>query len=236
MNCGILRQITSKMPENILQIASVWLIPVLVAITFHEAAHGFVARKFGDGTAFMLGRVTLNPLKHIDPIGTLIVPGLLVIIGGFIFGWAKPVPVTLENLRHPRKDMALVAVAGPLSNLLMALFWGIVIKLGYVIGDDAQTFALVCIYVGGAGVFINFVLLILNLLPIPPLDGSRVVTAFLPGPMAYRYNQVEPYGIFIILGLMFLGVLSQILFPTIEVLLHFTAQVLGIPRIIVPIS
>ena len=201
---------------TIIEKIAVWALPVLFAITVHEVAHGYVAKLLGDQTASRLGRLTLNPIKHIDPVGTLVVPGLLLALGGFVFGWAKPVPVVMDNLRRPQRDMALVAVAGPLSNLIMALMWALVIKIGLMSGDSKSAFTLACVYMGSAGVLINLILFALNLVPIPPLDGSRVVSAFLPGPMAYRYNQIEPYGIFIVLGLMVLGVLSQVLLPLVN--------------------
>lgn len=213
---------------TIIQKIAVWAIPVLFAITVHEVAHGYVAKLCGDKTASRLGRLTLNPIKHIDPIGTLLVPGILVAIGGFVFGWAKPVPVNMANLRHPQRDMALVAIAGPFSNLLMALFWAVLIKVGLLVGDSSIALSKALVYMGTAGVWINVLLCVLNILPIPPLDGSRVVSAFLPGPWAWRYNQLEPYGIFIVLGLMFLGVLSQILLPMAESMHHFIYQLLGL--------
>lgn len=216
---------------TIIEKIAVWTLPVLFAITVHEVAHGYVAKLLGDQTASRLGRLTLNPIKHIDLVGTLVVPGLLLALGGFVFGWAKPVPVVMDNLRRPQRDMALVAIAGPLSNLIMALMWAAVSKIGVIVGSEASALALACFYIGSAGVVINLILLVLNLIPIPPLDGSRVVNAFLPGPIAYRYNQVEPYGFFILLGLLILGVLSYVLWPPVIYIGQFISQLFGIPSV-----
>ncbi|VAX01941.1 FIG004556: membrane metalloprotease [hydrothermal vent metagenome] len=195
------------------QRVAVWALPVLFAITVHEVAHGWVAKKLGDPTAMMLGRLTLNPIKHIDPIGTVVVPIVLMLMGGFIFGWAKPVPVTWENLKNPRRDMALVAIAGPLSNLLMAILWALIMKLGFVIAASMPSLAWPLIYMGGAGIAINAILMLLNLLPIPPLDGGRVLAGLLPGPWAWQLGRIEPYGLFILVGLLATGMLGTILGP-----------------------
>lgn len=196
---------------TLLQKLSIWALPVIFAITLHEAAHGWMAEKLGDKTARMLGRVTLNPIKHIDPIGTILVPGLLLFFGGFLFGWAKAVPVTMQNLRNPRVDMAWVAIAGPTANLIMAVLWALVLKAGYLLLASSPEVGQFMIYSGIAGVSINIILLVLNLLPIPPLDGSRILSAFLPRKLAWQYNKLEPYGLFILLGLLFFGVLGPIL-------------------------
>jgi len=190
-----------------LQRLAVWILPVLFAITVHEAAHGWVALRLGDKTAMMLGRVTLNPLKHIDPVGTLLVPGLMLMMGGMLFGWAKPVPVTWQNLRNRKRDMALVALAGPAANLLMAIFWVFVMKLSFMLSNIMPTVYKPLLYMGGAGVSINLILMVLNLLPIPPLDGSRIVTGLLPDKWAWRYNSLEKYGMIILLVLLLSGVL-----------------------------
>ncbi len=205
---------------SLLQRIAVWTMPVILAITVHEVAHGWVALKLGDSTAKMLGRLTLNPVKHIDPIGTLLVPGLLLVMGGFIFGWAKPVPVTWENLKKPKRDMALVALAGPLSNLLMALMWAGILKIGLVlaIAGSAEMVALPLIYMGGAGITINLILMVLNLLPMPPLDGGRIVASLLPDKLSWQFNRLERWGFVILLGLMVMGVLGKILWPPINYL------------------
>ena len=190
-------------------------VPVILAITLHEASHGYVAKLFGDRTAEMLGRVTLNPLKHIDPVGTLLVPGVLLLMsralgGGFIFGWAKPVPVNFNNLRNPKRDMFWVAVAGPASNFVMALGWvalAIAVKPGGAWPSDGALF------MAQAGIQINLVLMALNLLPIPPLDGGRIAVSLLPGRASYALSRVEPYGLFIILALLATGMLNTLMRP-----------------------
>lgn len=209
---------------NLMQRIAVWVIPVLFAITVHETAHGWMALRLGDPTAKMLGRLTLNPIRHIDPIGTILVPGVMLMLGGFLFGWAKPVPITWENLRHPKRDMAWVAAAGPLSNLVMALFWALFARLGLTIGNTSGELAMYMMYTGVAGIFINTILMLLNLLPLPPLDGSRVVSALLPGPLAYRYGRLEPYGLPILILLLVTGLLGKILWPLVIMgLLGFAA-------------
>lgn len=209
---------------NLMQRIAVWVIPVLFAITVHETAHGWMALRLGDPTAKMLGRLTLNPIRHIDPIGTILVPGVMLMLGGFLFGWAKPVPITWENLRNPKRDMAWVAAAGPLSNLVMALFWALFARLGLTIGNASGDLAMYMMYTGVAGIFINTILMLLNLLPLPPLDGSRVVSALLPGPLAYRYGRLEPYGLPILILLLVTGLLGKILWPLVIMgLLGFAA-------------
>jgi len=210
---------------NLLQRIAIWALPVLFAITVHEVAHGWVARRLGDPTAMMLGRLTLNPLKHIDPVGTILVPCLLLVLGGFIFGWAKPVPVTWENLRHPKRDMALVAVAGPIANLVMAIIWAVLMKIGVLLGGKFEWFSQPLIYMGGAGIFINVILMILNLIPLPPLDGGRVATGLLPDRISWKFSRLEPYGFFILLGLLVTGMLGRIMGPPImglqNIIYHF---------------
>jgi len=213
---------------NLLQRIAVWAIPVLFAITVHETAHGWMALRLGDPTAKMLGRLSLNPIRHIDPIGTILVPGIMLMLGGFLFGWAKPVPITWENLRQPKRDMAWVAVAGPLANLAMALLWALLVRLGYTLGHSSEGVAMYLMYTGVAGVFINVILMMLNLLPLPPLDGSRVVTALLPGPMAYRYSRLEPYGFPILIVLLVTGLLGKILWPLVMMGLMGFAWVSGL--------
>jgi Zn-dependent protease len=195
---------------TLIQRIVVWLLPVVFAITVHEVAHGWMAKQFGDKTADQQGRLTLNPLKHIDPIGTIIVPGLLLItFTGFIFGWAKPVPVDARNFKNPKKAMMMVALAGPLSNLLMAIAWALLVRIGVAI--ELEFISMPLIYSGVAGITINLVLALINLLPIPPLDGSRVLSGLLPDYWAWRYNQLERWGFLILLVLLATNVLGMIL-------------------------
>ena len=200
--------------DNIIYLLAVNAIPLLLAITLHEAAHGYAARMFGDRTAEMLGRISLNPIKHIDWVGTVAVPALTLAIGGFFFGWAKPVPVNFNNLRNPKRDMIWVAAAGPAANLVMAVGWAIILKVNDVPAIDA---------IARAGVAWNVGLMVLNLLPILPLDGGRIVAGLLPGPLSYKFSRMEPYGMFIVLGLAVAGVLGTILSP----LYRITYQALG---------
>jgi len=195
---------------SLVQRIIVWAFPVIFAITGHEAAHGWVAKKCGDNTAYMQGRLTLNPLKHIDPLGTLILPGLLLMTGtGFIFGWAKPVPVNGRYFKKPLRDMAFVAAAGPGANLLMAIAWALLARLGVTLGMEAISLPL--IYTGVAGISINISLALINLLPIPPLDGSRILTGLLPYRIGVQYNRLEPYGFIILLVLLYTQVLNAVL-------------------------
>ena len=197
---------------TIIQKIAVWILPVIFAITVHEVAHGWVAKKYGDNTAYMLGRLTLNPIKHIDLLGTIVIPGLLLLTGtGFIFGWAKPVPVDARNFKKPLHDMAIVALAGPVSNVLMAIGWALLARLGVTMGASAENVSLPLIYTGIAGISINLVLALINLLPIPPLDGSRVLTGLLPSRLAWQYNQLERYGFIILLILLYTKILNAIL-------------------------
>jgi len=210
---------------NLVQKISIWVVPVLLAITVHEVSHGWIARKLGDNTAFMLGRLTLNPLKHVDPVGTILIPGMLLLLqAGFIFGYAKPVPINWKNLRHPKRDMALVAAAGPGANLLMAIGWALLIRLGLSLGETGMALILM----GVAGITINIILMVLNLLPLPPLDGGRVMTGLLPGPWAYQFSRIEPYGFFILIGLLVTGVLGMVLWPVISVVMSMVVPVSGL--------
>jgi Zn-dependent protease len=206
---------------SMIQALVVWTPPVLLAVTLHEVAHGWAARELGDHTAERLGRLSLNPLKHVDPIGTVLVPGLLYVLAGFVFGWAKPVPVTWENLRNPRRDMALVALAGPLANVAMLLVWLAVAKLGFSWAQDYFISA------GLAGIMINTMLIVLNLLPVPPLDGSRVVSALLPPDAALQYGRIEPYGLLILLVLLSSGVLDRLMSPVMGIIERLLRAVLG---------
>jgi len=206
---------------------SAWVVPVLLAITVHETAHGWVARRFGDKTAEMLGRLTLNPIKHIDPVGTILVPAMMLLLpGGFVFGWAKPVPVDWRNFKHPKQDMAWVAAAGPASNLLMALAWALAARVALGLSAD-NWIALPLLFMGVAGIFINTILMVLNLLPLPPLDGGRVLTGLLPAPYAYQFARIEPYGFFILVALLVTGVLGIAMWPVVKLFLQLMASVAG---------
>ena len=209
------------MPD--LQTLFIWIIPVLFAITLHEAAHGWIAGKFGDHTARMMGRVTLNPVKHIDPVGTILVPAALLIMStGFIFGWAKPVPINFNALRSPKSGMIWVALAGPGANLIMAIGWLLVFFLATNMNIPILQ------RMADAGILINILLAVFNLLPIPPLDGSRVISALLPNPLAYRYNQLEQYGFFILIGLMFIGGFTYIVWPIVGLVLNWMSILSGL--------
>jgi len=211
-----------------LQKFAVWVLPVLFAITVHEVAHGWIASKLGDKTALIMGRLTLNPLKHIDLIGTILVPAILLMLGGIVFGWAKPVPVTYENLNKPKRDMAIVAAAGPFSNLIMAIIWAGIAKLGVVLYQAGFAWALAIVLMGQAGILINLLLMAINLIPIPPLDGSRIVSGFLPNKASLVYNRLEPYGFFILLFLLITGILGLIISPIISLLFRLIAIIFGL--------
>jgi Zn-dependent protease len=192
--------------NNLIQTVLVYALPVLFAITIHEAAHGYVARYLGDNTAYMLGRVTLNPLKHIDPVGTIVMPLMLYFAtsGAFLFGYAKPVPVNFGHLRRPKRDMVWVALAGPASNFIQAIGWAVVFTLlsGF---DLNERFFL---DMAKAGVLVNLVMWAFNLFPLPPLDGGRILVGLLPRKAAYAVSRIEPWGFFIVLGLVLLGVVG----------------------------
>jgi len=217
---------------SVIQKISVFALPVLFAITLHEAAHGYVARHFGDLTAFAAGRISLNPLRHIDLVGTIIVPLIFLAlskVGGpaILFGWAKPVPVNFANLRQPKKDMFWVAAAGPLSNLAMAIGWGAGIKLGVVMPETY--FSQPLILMGAAGVFFNIVLMVLNLLPLPPLDGGRIAVSLLPHGLAWKFAQVERYGFIILIALLITGLLGAIIGPVIFLIIMLIELCFGLP-------
>lgn len=193
-------------------------VPIILAITVHEASHGYAAKYFGDLTAERMGRISLNPFRHIDLVGTILLPALTLIVGGILFGWAKPVPVNFNNLRNPKKDMLWVAAAGPASNLVMAIAWGIL--LGFVKrGIDAGDFpsaAYMFIDMAYVGITINIVLMVLNLLPLPPLDGGRIAVSLLPHNLGMQLSRLEQYGFVILIVLMFMGILGKILMPFID--------------------
>ncbi len=205
------------MPElNLISTLFVFVIPVIFAVTFHEVAHGWVASQFGDQTAKSLGRLTLNPIKHIDPVGTIVVPAIMYFTSGFIFGWAKPVPVNWRNLGHPRRDMAIVAIAGPVANLLMLLFWAISAKILMLLGNELNNLTQLLLIMCSIGITINIVLMILNLFPLLPLDGGRVLTAMLPQNLAISFSRLEPYGLIILVALLLSGILWKILLPVLS--------------------
>ncbi len=199
---------------------------MLFAITLHEAAHGYVARHFGDMTADKAGRISLNPLRHIDPVGTILLPLLTFAMGGILFGWAKPVPVNFSALRNPKKDMLWVAIAGPASNLVMALGWTLIYKIGLTFPENY--FADPLLGMAKIGMIINVVLMVLNLLPLPPLDGGRVAVSLLPHRQAFQLSKIEPYGIFILIFMAVTPVLSWILSPIIGLMFKLLSLIFGI--------
>lgn len=214
-----------------------WTMPVILAITLHEAAHGYAARIFGDSTAWNLGRVTLNPLKHIDPIGTLLIPGILLLVSLTsganlpVFGWAKPVPVRFGALRSPKRDMLWVAAAGPASNLLQAIAWAVLIsvlsyvyKLEFSSLDEALSSSNFFVRMSAAGIAVNVALMALNLIPIPPLDGGRIAVSLLPMNLAVPLQKVEPYGFFILIALIYTHVLDVFVWPIADAIQKFIFQ------------
>ena len=206
---------------------AIWALPVLFAITLHEVAHGWVAKLLGDRTAERLGRLSLNPINHVDPVGTLLVPGLLLLFSNFIFGWAKPVPVDWGKLRRPKRDVGLVAVAGPAANLLMVLFWIALAKLAIVMNLPLVSRPLA--FMAAAGIFINSALMLLNLLPIPPLDGGRILGSLLPPKWASQYALIEPYGMLILVVLIATNLLALILHTPMNLVLALSLELAGIP-------
>lgn len=206
-----------------------WAVPVILAVTVHEVAHGVVAGYFGDPAARRAGRLSLNPLRHVDPIGSIVVPGVLLWIGGFIFGWARPVPVDARRLRRPKRDMALVAVAGPLSNLLMSLIWALVMKAGIWVTASAPSAGALLIYTSAAGVFINTALMMLNLLPLLPLDGGRIVQPLLPAPAGRLLLRLEPWGFPILVALIASGLLARLVWPMMVVGMAASTYLVGLP-------
>ena len=208
----------------LIQTICISALPVIFAITLHEAAHGYAARYFGDPTAWQAGRISLNPLRHIDPLGTLLVPGLILVMSylaagsAMLFGWAKPVPVNFGRLRQPKRDMLWVAAAGPAVNFLMALGWALLLKLAVLMPLNAYTQPLAEMSV--TGINVNLVLMVLNLLPLPPLDGGRITVSLLPLPLAMKFAQLERWGFPILLVLLFTHILDSIMWPFVSLLKH----------------
>ena len=216
----------SSIPDIAYTIA-VWAAPILFAITLHEAAHGWVANKLGDPTAKKLGRITINPIKHIDPVGTVVVPLFLAMVSPFVIGWAKPVPIQPRYFKSPLLDMALVAVAGPVSNFFMACFWAMFIQLVYMSLEHSQLLVFLA-EMGKNGIIINIVLMVLNLLPIPPLDGGRVVAGILPPNLAMPFMQLERFGMVIILVLLVSGILGKIMWPIVQQFVKIIGFIFGL--------
>ena len=213
------------MDLTVIQKFAAYSLPIIFAITVHEAAHGYAAKYFGDMTAFHLKRISLNPLRHIDPLGTIILPALLFFLqAGFIFGWAKPVPVNFSNLQNPKKDMLWVALAGPGANLIMAILWTIVYTNQQLVPSISQNFISVMAI---AGIQINIVLMVLNLLPLPPLDGGRVAVSLLPYPWSSKLAGLERYGFFILIFLLATGILGAILSPLIRISQNIILTIFG---------
>jgi Zn-dependent protease len=212
--------------DQLVQTIALAAIPVLFAITLHEAAHGYVARYFGDMTAYQQGRISLNPIRHIDPVGTILLPILTLWMGGILFGWAKPVPVNFAALRKPKKDMLWVALAGPASNLFMAFCWALIAKIALSFPDNY--YAVPMLEMSKIGININVVLMVLNLLPLPPLDGGRIAISMLPHRQAYQLAKIEPYGMFILIFLAVTPVLWWILRPFMGVMYFIIRIIFGL--------
>ena len=212
--------------DQLIQTIALAAIPVLFAITLHEAAHGYVARYFGDMTAYQQGRISLNPLRHIDPVGTILLPLLTMWMGGILFGWAKPVPVNFAALRRPKQDMLWVALAGPASNLFMAVLWALLAKLAFMF--QGGYFAEPLLRMAQIGVSINLVLMVLNLLPLPPLDGGRVAISMLPYRQASQLARIEPYGMFILIFMAVTPVLGWILRPLMNIAYYVIQLIFGL--------
>ncbi len=214
--------------SNLVQLIALYAIPAIFAITLHEAAHGYAARYFGDPTAYQAGRISLNPIRHIDPIGTLLIPAVVLFASGgkFAFGWAKPVPVNFGMLRNPKRDMLWVAAAGPGANLFMAVLWALLFKFTAVM--PVNYFSEPALRMAEGGIIINLVLMVLNLFPLPPLDGGRIAVSLLPHRLAYQFSRVEPYGMIILMVLLFTGVLGAVMLPIIGVAWYVIRSIFGI--------
>ncbi|MGQ3890422.1 site-2 protease family protein [Legionella sp. CNM-4043-24] len=215
--------------STVQQIA-VWILPVLFAITLHEAAHAWVAYMLGDVTARQAGRVSINPMRHIDPVGTVVVPIVVMLLShfSFVFGWAKPVMINSSHFKKPRRDIALSVAAGPTANVLMAVLWACALKIGLMLHPESSSAALFLILTARAGIIINLLLAIFNLLPVPPLDGSKIVAMLLPAQQAMLFQKLEPYGFFILLALMFTGVLNWLISPPINWSLGVISRLFGL--------
>lgn len=210
-----------------LETIAVAIIPMVYAVVVHEIAHGWTAKLLGDETAWRMGRLSLNPIKHIDPIGTIVVPIVLILLAGFAFGWAKPVPVNFNQLHHPRRDMALVAVAGPAANLLMAVFWALVLKLVTIIPDNTGGFVLAVFYMALFGIMINIVLMVFNLIPLPPADGGRIATGLLPPKAGQVLARIEPYGLIILVILLATGMIGRVMQPLLQSVLRLIQAIIS---------
>lgn len=211
----------------LIQTVAVNALPVVFAITLHEAAHGYAARYFGDPTAWQLGRVSLNPARHIDPVGTIVIPLLILLFSGgnFLFGYAKPVPVDFGRLRHPKRDMLWVAAAGPAANLVMAAFWALMYKASWAM---PMFFSTPLALMAKAGILINCVLMVLNLFPLPPLDGGRIAVSLLPHRLAWQFSRIEPWGFPILLLLLFTGILGGVMNPLVDLSVWLIATLFGL--------
>ena len=214
------------MDASFIQKITVYAIPLIFAITLHEAAHAFAARYFGDATSYMLGRMTLNPLKHIDPIWTILVPILTLLFTPFVFGAAKPVPVNFGGLRNPKRDMIWVAAAGPLANLAMMIIWAVLGKIAISLPESDPVVFLALM--AQAGIFVNALLMVFNLFPLLPLDGGRILTGLLPNRLAYAFSRTEPYGMFILIALMLSGIMGKFLWPLVEISMKSIYAIIGL--------
>jgi len=206
-----------------------WVVPVITAITLHEVAHGAMAYYLGDTTAKRAGRLSINPFKHVDPVGSIAIPVFLFWISGFIFGWAKPVPVFEKNLNNPGRDMILVAAAGPLANFIMSVMWAAIMKLGYILSATYADVGLILVYMGSAGIFINAAVMMLNLLPFPPLDGGRILIGLLPKPYSQALAKVEPWGFVILVVMIIFGVVAKLIWPMMVVEMAAVTYMLDTP-------
>lgn len=213
---------------SLIQKIAISALPILFAVVLHEVAHGWTARYCGDNTAWQQGRLSLNPISHIDPVGTILVPLLLLVTVGFVFGWAKPVPINWAHLRHPRRDIMLVAAAGPLANLFMALFWALILKLAVLLPVEMEWLVRPMVYMAYIGILVNVVLMVFNLLPLPPLDGGRIATSLLPPRWGMQLARLEPYGFIIILVLLATGVLPRLISPGIQAMMTFIQRLVGL--------